>query len=279
MNEPTIRPIVDTVRGVATSDGAGVRLTRVIGSGKVTMVDPFLLLDEFRSDRPDDYIEGFPPHPHRGFETVTYMLHGRMRHRDSEGHEGVLSAGSVQWMTAGRGIIHSEMPEMDHGLMWGFQLWVNLPASRKLSAPRYQDIAPEKIPEFNTAGQQVRVIAGDYQGLHGPAQTQVPILYLDVQLGAAKVFAHPLDDTMNVMAYVFEGSILENAREFAAGSLLMLGNGERVRLQAGPAGVRLLLLAGEPLNEPVARLGPFVMNTSDEIHQAYQDFQRGVLTA
>ena len=275
------RPVARVLAGLPASDGAGVKLTRVIGQPGLDRLDPFLLLDEFRSDTPGDYIGGFPDHPHRGFETVTYMLAGRMRHRDSAGNAGLLVPGSVQWMTAGRGLVHSEMPEQEDGLMWGFQLWVNLPAKDKLTAPRYQDIAPERIPEVALPqGGKVRVIAGALGDVRGPVQAEATApLYLDVALPAGTRFASAVPEGHHAFVYPFvEGvTVHADARDtaLARGQLGVLGEGDGVVLQAGAQDARVLLVAGRPLNEPVARYGPFVMNTMDEIRQAFSDFQAG----
>jgi quercetin 2,3-dioxygenase len=273
----TGRQVERVVRGRAASDGAGVKLHRVIGSPELPELDPFLLLDEFRSDTAADYLAGFPDHPHRGFETVTYMLAGRMRHGDNQGNSGLLVPGSVQWMTAGRGIVHSEMPEQENGLMQGFQLWVNLPARDKMTAPRYQDIAPERIPEAASPGSLVRVIAGTFAGKRGPVQAEATQpLYLDVRMdaGAAEIQV-PLPADHNAFAYVYEGSARIGPSDIAAGQLAVLSRGDAVRIAAAEQGVRLILVAGRPLEEPVARYGPFVMNTPEEIHQAVRDYSAG----
>jgi quercetin 2,3-dioxygenase len=279
IKEGTVRPVLRTVRGQPTSDGAGVKLTRVIGTAALGELDPFLMLDEFRSDTAGDYIAGFPEHPHRGFETVTYMLAGRMRHRDNQGNSGQLGPGSVQWMTAGRGILHSEMPEQEDGLMWGFQLWVNLPASDKMTAPRYQDIAPEAIPEVPVGeGVRVRVLAGTVNGTTGPVNAvATEPTYFDIHLDAGASFSTELPVGHNAFAYVYEGSALIGAEQktVARGELAVLGKGERFVVEAGAVPTRLILLAGRPLNEPVARYGPFVMNTREEIMQAFEDFNSG----
>jgi hypothetical protein len=258
-----------------------VRLTRVIGGPQLADLDPFLLLDEFRSDDAGDYIAGFPDHPHRGFETVTYMLAGRMRHGDNQGNRGLLGPGSVQWMTAGRGIVHSEMPEQQDGLMWGFQLWVNLPARDKMTSPRYQDIPPEQIPELApAAGVRVRAIAGRAGEREGPVRgVATEPVYLDVALEAGARHEVALPPGHNAFAYVFEdeaevGPRFE-ARRLVRGELGVLGAGERVELAGGPQGGRLILVAGRPLREPVARYGPFVMNTDAEIREAFADFRAG----
>ena len=276
----TLRPVQRTIRGMATSDGAGVKLTRVIGGPALSEFDPFLLFDEFRSDSAGDYIAGFPDHPHRGFETVTYMLAGRMRHRDNQGNSGLLTPGSVQWMTAGRGIVHSEMPEQENGLMAGFQLWVNLPARDKMTAPRYQDIPPEQVPELHPApGVTLRVLAGEVGGTSGPVTgvEGTRPLYVDVQLAAGARAALAVPATHNAFAYVYEGAacIGGAAKATARGELAQLGAGDRFEAEAGEGPARLVLVAGRPLGEPVARYGPFVMNTREEIMQAFADFQAG----
>ena len=278
MTTPTLRPIARRLRGQPASDGAGVRLTRVIGNSQLPDLDPFLMLDEFGSDKPGDYIAGFPSHPHRGFETVTYMLDGRMRHKDNHGNEGLLTPGSVQWMTAGRGIVHSEMPEQDHGLMRGFQLWVNLPAKDKMSAPRYQEFSAEGIPEVQpTPGVRVKVIAGQIGDVVGPVrQPATDPTYLDIGLAAGASFEHALPIGHNVFAYVYEGVATMAGEDIVPkGDLLVFGAGDAIRIAAGSAPARLILVAGRPLNEPVARYGPFVMNTKEEIMQAFVDYQEG----
>ncbi|MGY6517890.1 MAG: pirin family protein [Lysobacteraceae bacterium] len=275
------RHVRRVVRGMPTSDGAGVRLTRVIGTPQLDMLDPFLMLDEFGTDRPQDYIAGFPDHPHRGFETVTYMLDGRMRHRDNHGNEGVLVPGSVQWMTAGRGIVHSEMPEQEEGRMRGFQLWLNLPAKDKMTAPRYQEYGPDDIPVAAPAdGVRVKVIAGRVGDTTGPIQQPAtdPV-YLDVHLGAGAAFAHELPDGHSAFLYVYEGAARVGSGTDAATvghrELAVLDGAGRVELEGRDADTRLILVAGRPLREPVARHGPFVMNTREELMQAFVDFQEG----
>ncbi len=274
----TERSILRRVRGIDTSDGAGVKLKRVIGQPALDMLDPFLLLDEFRSDQAGDYIAGFPEHPHRGFETVTYMLAGRMLHGDNHGNKGDLDAGSVQWMTAGRGILHSEMPQQEAGLMWGFQLWVNLPAAEKMTEPRYQDIAPERIPVSTPApGVSVRVIAGELGGVAGPVGgvSTAPV-YLDISLEPGARISVPLPEGHSAFAYVFDGKEAEVAGQVLSRSeLAVLSKGDSVLLAGTDAPGRVLLVAGRPLNEPVARYGPFVMNTPEQIHEAIADFRAG----
>ena len=270
------RSVERLVAGMATSDGAGVKLTRVLTQPLQRRLDPFLMLDAFGTDNPDDYIGGFPDHPHRGFETVTYMIAGRMRHRDSAGHEGLLQNGGVQWMTAGRGVIHSELPEQEEGRMEGFQLWLNLPARDKMSAPWYRDIQSAEIPEFTAPGLTVRVIAGESQGVTGAVQREATQpLYLDLHLAAGTRFAQPLPAEHNAFVYVYRGQVVVNGTEVPAGRMAILRNeGDGVALQAGPDS-RALLIAGRPLNEPIAQYGPFVMNTQQEIFQAVEDFRAG----
>ena len=274
----TQRRVAWTGRGMPASDGAGVKLNRVIGQPALPDLDPFLMLDEFGSDDPQAYIAGFPDHPHRGFETVTYMLAGRMRHRDNKGNEGLLTAGSVQWMTAGRGIVHSEMPEQEEGLMQGFQLWLNLPARDKMTAPRYQDIAPEQIPVTAPAvGVRAKLIAGEMGGVRGPVEAgATEPFYADLQLDPGAAFEAALPEGHNAFAYVYEGSaeIGEPAQPLARGAIAVLSPGAGVRL-ASIGGARLILVAGKPLREPVAKYGPFVMNSDDELRQAFADYQAG----
>ncbi len=282
MNSPISRRVTRMVRGQAASDGAGVKLNRVIGTQLLPDLDPFLLLDEFRSDQADDYLAGFPDHPHRGFETVTYMLAGRMRHRDNHGNEGLLVPGSVQWMTAGRGLVHSEMPEQEDGLMQGFQLWVNLAAKDKMTAPRYQEIGPEAIAAFSPeSGVTAKVIAGELAGRAGPIQAEgTQPLYLDLTLAADKAYTVPVPAGHNAFVYVFEGELaagpLESRHGVQQGDMAVFGqDGGQVDVVAGSNGARLLLIAGRPLKEPVARYGPFVMNSQAEIQQAFLDYQAG----
>lgn len=275
-----LRTLVRILAGQATSDGAGVHLTRLIGSRELPDLDPFLLLDEFGSDDPGAYIAGFPSHPHRGFETITYMLAGRMRHRDNQGNEGLLTAGAVQWMTAGRGIVHSEMPEQEEGLMRGFQLWLNLPAAEKMRPAEYRDVAPGQVPAVDLpGGGRVVILAGDFAGTGGvaPARATSP-LYLDVQLPAGGTFETPVDPGHTALAYAYEGAVTlgdDPGPVLPAGRLGILGDGDRIRLGAGATPARALVIAGRPLREPVARYGPFVMNTQAEIVQAVTDFQAG----
>jgi redox-sensitive bicupin YhaK (pirin superfamily) len=275
------RRVIKVVTGQPTSDGAGVRLKRVLGTPQLDQLDPFLLLDEFKSDRADDYLAGFPDHPHRGFETVTYMLAGTMLHQDHVGNRGELTAGSVQWMTAGRGIIHSEMPRQKDGLMWGFQLWVNLPARDKMTAPRYQDIAPEKIPEVPLAdGVRARVIAGEAGGARGPVEgIATQPLYLDVRMAPGSRVSVELTPGHNAFAYIYEGHATigpaGDAQGIGESQLAVLSDGDRLSVATTDEAARFLLLAARPLREPVARYGPFVMNTREEIAQAAEDYRSG----
>ena len=275
------RSVSRIVRGQPVSDGAGVKLNRIIGQRDFDMLDPFLMLDEFRSDQANDYLAGFPNHPHRGFETVTYMLAGRMRHHDNQGNSGLLSPGSVQWMTAGRGIVHSEMPEQEDGLMWGFQLWVNLPASDKMTAPRYQDIAPDKIPLIEPAtGVSVRVIAGRLDDAVGPVNgVATEPVYLDISLQAGAAFDVPLPQGHSAFAYVYDGAVsiggVANEQAVERGELAVLAGGDYARLVAGDTAARLIIVAGKPLGEAVVKYGPFVMNTPEQIAEAIRDFQSG----
>lgn len=280
------RGIERVVVGERTSDGAGVKLTRVLsGPALQRRLDPFLMLDAFGSDEAADYIAGFPNHPHRGFETVTYMIAGRMRHRDSAGHEGLLTNGSVQWMTAGRGLVHSELPEQEEGRMEGFQLWLNLPASDKLCDPWYRDIGNEEIPEWTGPGARVRVVAGASHGVQGAVQRErTAPLYLDLHLEPGTVFEQPLPAGHNAFVYVYRGSVAIGAEGAGAateaGRMAILRNdaqADGVRLEAGDAPTRVLLIAGAPLNEPIAQYGPFVMNTREQLFQAVEDFNAGRL--
>ncbi len=262
-----------------TRDGAGVALGRTIGSRALPMLDPFLMLDEIKSEAAGDYIKGFPDHPHRGFETVTIMIDGAMEHRDTVGNRGRLTSGSVQWMTAGSGIIHSEMPQQERGLLWGFQLWVNLPRKLKMMRPRYQDIARDRVPVVGTTG-PTRVLAGELGGETGPvADIVVAPTMLDVTIPAGASFEHALPDTHNAFAYVLSGDALmgSDQRHVASRELAVLGQGATFVASAPSGDVRLLLVAGEPIGEPVARRGPFVMNTEAELEQAFADYRAGRL--
>lgn len=275
------REVERLVKGVPVSDGAGVKLLRVLTADLQQRLDPFLMLDEFRSDDPNDYLAGFPNHPHRGFETVTYMLAGRMRHRDNAGHEGLLTAGGVQWMTAGRGIVHSELPEQEDGLMHGFQLWVNLPARDKLTAPDYRDIPVEAIPAYTADdGVVVKVIAGESDGVVGAVQREATApLYLDIELPPGVVHSVAIPAGHNAFVYVYRGQVEvgERGQRAEARQLAVLSNapGADSVLLRSADGARLLLIAGRPLHEPIVQWGPFVMNRREEIETALADYRDG----
>ena len=276
------RKLRKLVTGIPATDGAGVKLVRVIGQPALQELDPFLLLDAFRSDNPDDYIAGFPSHPHRGFETVTYLLEGRMRHKDNAGNEGVIEPGGIQWMTAGKGIIHSEMPEQENGRLEGFQLWINLPASHKMTQPAYQEYTVDKIPLETRLGTSIRVITGETsQGTVGPvSQPLTEPLYLDVSLEANTTFAESIPGQHNAFVYVIQGSVrLENEQgekiSVTRDQLAILSQGTAIELESEEQPARFLLIAGKPIGEPIARSGPFVMNSQAELQQAYMDYQSG----
>lgn len=276
------RTVRRLITGMPTTDGAGVKLVRVIGQPALQELDPFLLLDAFRSDNPDDYIAGFPSHPHRGFETVTYLLGGRMRHKDNAGNEGVIEPGGIQWMTAGRGIVHSEMPEQEDGRLEGFQLWVNLPASHKMTQPGYQEHDAASIPLETRPGVSIRVITGETsQGTKGPvSQPLTEPLYLDVSLEANTSFSEAIPEQHNAFVYGIEGSIRLKTEQGETVSVTrdqlgVLSPGTTIELESMDQAARFLLIAGKPLGEPIARSGPFVMNSQAELQQAYKDYQRG----
>ncbi|MBT00713.1 MAG: quercetin 2,3-dioxygenase [Oceanospirillaceae bacterium] len=281
MTEYTVKRVI---RAIDSSDGAGVRLRRSLGQGGNTRIDPFLMLDMFSSDSPDDYIAGFPAHPHRGFETVTYMLDGVMRHRDHLGHEGLLRPGGAQWMTAGRGVIHEEMPQQEQGLMRGFQLWVNLPAAEKMKPAAYQNIEPESVAETSDSrGNRIRVVAGELnfadQLLQGPVVgvSRSP-LFADISLVGGSELVFDLPDGLAGFVYPFEGEALLAGAELETHAANELSSGNRLRLSAKePA--RCLLVAGRPIGEPIAQYGPFVMNTAEEIEQALRDYRAGTLAS
>ncbi len=275
-----MRFIGKTVTGVPATDGAGVKLKRVIGTPALDLIDPFLMLDEFGSDDPASWIAGFPDHPHRGFETVTIMLDGRVKHADSVGNQGVIEAGDVQWMTAGRGIIHSEMPERADGRLRGFQLWVNLPGKLKMRPPRYQDVPAARIASVARDGATVRVIAGEAFGTQGAASTLIPVRLLDITVAAQGSFSIDVPDSHACFIYVYEGSVDAPDRsgdqhEIRKGNLALLDGTGGVTLAAGSAGAKVLFADAEPIREPVARYGPFVMNTREELTQAFEDYSRG----
>jgi redox-sensitive bicupin YhaK (pirin superfamily) len=275
----TLRQTQHIITGTDASDGAGVKMKRLFPVQGIVQVDPFLLFDEFGSDDPDAYIGGFPDHPHRGFETVTYMLAGRMRHFDSRGNSGLLTAGGAQWMTAGRGLIHSEMPEQTDGLMRGFQIWINLPAAEKMVPPRYQDYSPDEIAEATLAnGIALKVVAGSAGGITGPVNgvSRQPLL-VDATIPAGVTWQQVVEPDATVLAHVFEGSAEIGGKKLGTTQMAVLGPGDEIAATAGKAGARVLLLAAQPLGEPVVRYGPFVMNTRAEIEQAFADYQAGRL--
>lgn len=268
-----LRQVILTTMGVPTTDGAGVNMTRIIGTPELDHLDPFLLFDVFESDNPDDYIAGFPPHPHRGFETVTYMLAGQMRHRDNAGNEGVIRAGGVQWMTAGRGIIHSEMPEQEDGLMWGTQLWVNLPQRDKMTAPAYREFTAAEIPlERRDGSIEIRAIAGKSGAV---VDRPTEPIYLDVTLPANTAFSEDVPKTHSAFVFVLDGSLWIEGLELQSRTMAILGDGTRVFAETKDLASRFLLVAGLKLDEPIARGGPFVMNTQTELKQAIDDYQSG----
>ncbi len=275
------RRVERLVVGQATSDGAGVKLTRVLSQPLQRRLDPFLMLDAFGSDKADDYIAGFPDHPHRGFETVTYMIAGRMLHRDSAGHEGLLENGGVQWMTAGKGVIHSEIPQQEAGVMEGFQLWLNLPGRDKMNAPWYRDFQNAELPQFTTPeGVAVTVIAGESHGVQGAVTRDATApVYLDLHFHADATFSQALPATHNAFVYVYRGEVGIGGQRVPAGRMALLANtgGSDGVVVEAPAGAKALLIAGRPLNEPIAQYGPFVMNTKEEIYQALNDFRDGRL--
>jgi len=280
--QSTIKELISSSVGFKTSDGDGVSMIRMIGTADLDMVDPFLLLDAFGSDEPNDYIGGFPPHPHRGFETVTYLLEGKMRHKDNAGNEGVIESGGVQWMTAGKGIVHSEMPEQENGLLQGFQLWVNLPAENKMTDPAYQEFSATEVPvETWDNGTEIRVVAGTTEkGTTGPIKNDyVSPLFMDVSLASIDPFEQSVNATDNTFIYVIQGEVEVGAQQQALleKSLGILEPGEQILVRANTGAnnstARFLVVSAEPLNETVARGGPFVMNTQDEVRQAFDDFR------
>ncbi len=267
------------VHGQPTLDGDGVKLTRIIGTHELNFFDPFLLLDEFKNDKPADYIGGFPPHPHRGFETITYMVAGNFTHEDSRGNKGHLTSGSVQWMTAGKGIIHSEMPAQVNGLVWGFQLWLNLPAKLKMTEPKYQDISAEQIPNIQKDFGSIKIISGQYENTSGPGKSFTPFTYFDVNLEASSSFTYSVPVDQNTMVYQIDGSSKfsndgqnQTLKPYDLG---LLSEGTEIKIKSTEKGSRFLFLSAQVINEPVARGGPFVMNTKTEIMQAFQDYQNG----
>lgn len=273
------RRVERLVQGVQTSDGAGVKLTRVLTQNLQRRLDPFLMLDAFRNENPEDYIGGFPDHPHRGFETVTYMIAGRMRHHDSAGNHGLLRPGGVQWMTAGSGLIHSEIPEQEQGLMEGFQLWLNLATNDKMSKPSYRDIPAESVPCLHTdQGVKVRVIAGESHGTRGAVQRPVTEpLYLDVHLPGGVEFEQPIDPEHNALTYTYRGKIEIDGHPVPDRQMAILTtDGAKLLRISSQAPARCLIIAGKPLRQPIAQYGPFVMNTDEQIHQALRDYRDGL---
>jgi redox-sensitive bicupin YhaK (pirin superfamily) len=272
------RKIDKRVQAMEVSEGAGVTVHRTIGTPALRNLDPFLMLDHFSSDDPDDYIAGFPDHPHRGFITLTYMLDGHMLHQDSMGNKGDLRAGGAQWMKAASGVIHSEMPKQTAGLMRGFQLWINLPAAQKMSAPAYQEFSPDAIPVAKEPGREVKILCGRYRDRLGPIEDpNTDVQYLDIKLAPGECFEHELAGSLHGFVYVFEGEATMGGERLPAHSLAVLGNGDTIVINAGTAGARLILVAGRPLDEPIVQYGPFVMNTQAEIHQAMADYRDGTL--
>jgi quercetin 2,3-dioxygenase len=276
------RELQSVVPSIAASDGAGVKLRRSLGATQQLRHDPFLMLDEFFSDRPEDYIQGFPPHPHRGFETVTYMLDGHMRHEDDAGHRGDLGPGDVQWMTAGHGIIHSEMPQQTEGRLRGFQLWINLPAAEKMKPAAYRDIPASAIPRLPLAEDgEVRIIAGTFAETTGPIHgLSTDPLFLDVRLAAGQVAEIPTAPGFHAFVYLYGGTLDVGMREEALPQRAagLLSDGDAIRLVAGTDGASALVLAGKPIGEPIVQHGPFVMNTREEIEQALADYRDGKLS-
>ncbi len=276
----TYRKIEHIIHGQPTSDGAGVKLTRIFGHGEQELLDPFLLLDYFGSDNPDDFMAGFPWHPHRGMETVTYMLDGKVEHSDSMGNSGVIGKGDIQWMTAGSGIIHQEMPKFEDGRNFGFQLWVNLPASSKMITPRYQDIPSARVPVVELEnGTRVKVLAGSFNGVRGPVESIiVDPEYFDVEMPGGAEFVAPVEPGYTVFVYVYEGSASfgeSGAAELYAGAGAVFGRGNRVKSCSGASGVKFILISGKPIGESIAWRGPIVMNTEEELAAAFRELREG----
>ncbi|MCG6968156.1 MAG: pirin family protein [Gammaproteobacteria bacterium] len=273
-----VRPVKQKIKAYEVTEGAGVTVHRSIGTPALRNLDPFLMLDHFSSDDPGDYIAGFPDHPHRGFITFTYMLDGHMLHKDSMGNRGDLRSGGAQWMKAASGVIHSEMPQQTNGLMRGFQLWINLPASEKMSSPGYQEFSPEAIPVIETDQATVRVLIGEYAGSRGRVEDlHTNVQYLDVALRPGKTFTQAVAGGLNGFVYVFEGDAVMSDTVLATHSFALMGEGDTVEITAGVQGARFILVAGRPINEPIVQYGPFVMNTREEIEQAFVDYRDGKL--
>lgn len=273
----TIRPLVKTTRGMPASDGAGVKLTRMLGTPEMRVLDPFLMLDHFHSDNPGDYLAGFPSHPHRGFETVTYMIAGRMRHKDNKGHEGVIEPGGVQWMTAAGGIVHSEMPEQEDGLMSGFQLWVNLPKAEKMKPAAYQEYDETAVPADIRDGVVAKIITGKTStGVEGPVtDITVEPFYAEIRLDPGAIFEEPILADKTAFVAVHSGSIVVASQQLGAAELGVFGPGDTIRIEGGPEGAKVMLAAGKPIGEPIVWGGPFVMTTEGEVRQAMVDYQQG----
>lgn len=274
----TTRKVTQRIGASAMREGAGVTVHRTLGTPARRHLDPFLMLDHFGSDQPEQYIAGFPDHPHRGFITLTYMLDGHMLHRDSMGNSGDLQAGGAQWMKAASGVIHSEMPQQDKGLMRGFQLWINLPAAEKMSAPEYREFASDAFPVVREAGREIRVLSGEYHGARGPiVDAHTGLSYFDVRLDASAEFVCDLAGELSIFAYLFEGDAASGETALPEHTLAIFGDGDRVEFKAGERGARLILVSARPLHEPIVQYGPFVMNTREEIEQALADFRDGRL--
>ncbi|UYP44057.1 hypothetical protein NEF87_000342 [Candidatus Lokiarchaeum ossiferum] len=275
----TIRKIKEITKSQQTMEGAGVRLKRAFGNTSPEKYDPFLLLDDFHSDNPNDYIKGFPSHPHRGIETITYMIHGEMKHKDSMGNGGIIKSGDVQWMTAGNGIVHSEMPCQEDGLMWGFQLWANLPSTHKMMDPRYRDIQECDMKTLETDAFFVKVICGEYQGLKGPVQDIITQpSYFDITVNPNSEFRYELNEKFTIFAYILEGEGLfsdESEEQFGKDHLILWDQGTEVKIRTKENSVRFLLISGKPINEPIAWYGPIVMNTDDELAIAFKEYREG----
>ena len=273
-----LRPVKQIINAMAVSEGAGVTVHRTIGTPALRNLDPFLMLDHFSSDDPDDYIAGFPDHPHRGFNTLTYMLDGHMLHQDSMGNKGDLRAGAAQWMKAGSGVIHSEMPQQSAGLMRGFQLWINLPAKEKMTTPGYQEFTPEALPWVEYDGKRVKVLLGEYNGQQSPIKdAHTSVQYFDVALNNNQNFRHAIDTDLDGFVYVFEGSATLGETALPQHTFAVLGDGDTLEITAGNTGARFIMVAGRPINEPIVQYGPFVMNSKEEIDQALTDFRSGQL--
>ncbi len=272
------RSIRQLIKATAVTEGAGVTVYRTIGTPGLRNLDPFLMLDYFNSDNPDDYIAGFPDHPHRGFITLTYMLDGAMLHRDSMGNEGNLRSGGAQWMKAASGVIHSEMPKQVDGLLRGFQLWINLPASEKMSAPEYQEFSGDKFPVVEVDGARVKILCGMFQGTPGPIRDEFTgVQYRDIQVAPKRLFAQPLDAALRGFIYVYEGSVSVGGAELPQHSFAVLGDGDSLDVEAGNDGARFIVVAGKPLGEPIVQYGPFVMTSMDDIKRAVAEYNNGTL--